>query len=344
MITDKIKKNIRKTCFSHILLPIVFIVITAFTFVKIPFSDVFFPKELYINSANSLEKNLMEITNNRQGHYKITFPKLQYTGYDIMMGSKSVASYYYCILDTQCIFVLVDNHNLDKTSQSLFNYTVNVCAVEYNDMFDNMLKSFAENINWTTNGIISASPGYVLSETVYHLNLYILIFIVALVIMAVSAYFLVLNLLYLFLPYRLHPRFRLLRADTNFSDLSEKLALVEQEVSDSCKAEFDNIIVTENFIIDTGRHTSMIIPINSLLWVYSHQQLKKFLGFKLNLFSSMTYIDKKGKAVYIYNKQSDEARKLYSYLEDHHINILLKYTKENKLLAKECIRNNKKQK
>lgn len=344
MITDIIKKNIRKTCFSHILLPIVLIVITALTFAKFPFRDVFFPKELYINSSNSLKKNLMEITNNQQGHYKITFSKLQYTGYDIMMGSKSVASYYYFILDTQCVFVLVDNHNLDKTSQSLFNYTVNVCAIEYNDIFNNMLKSFAENINWTTNGIISASPGYVLSETAYHLNLYILIFIVALVIMAVSAYFLILNLLYLFLPYRLHPRFRLLRSDTSFSGLSQKLALVEQEVSYSCKADFDNIIITENFIIDTGRHTSMIIPINNLLWVYSHQQLKKFFGFKLYLFSSMTYVNKKGETVYIYNIQSDEARRLYSYLEDNHINILLKYTKENKSLAKECIKNNKKHK
>lgn len=342
MTHKNIERNIRLTCFFHVLFSIIPIILILLIVEKASYKSIFFPEKIYMEKANTLE-SLEPKTELISNYYNITFPKLQYTGYDLMSGSKAKGSYYYYITDATCIFVLVDSKNIGSNKQILIDYTMKCRIVHYDELFKHTINSYASDINWTTEGIYNTSVGYLVSEPAYKLTRYLLTFAILVIIGLICLYILVTNLLFLVFPLQLHPKYRFLKCCSTQS-LKELLSDVDKDCNADSSIVCGHTVITDRYIVNISLLNSSIIPLDNLIWVYSHQQLQRILWFNINIFSSMTFVSKSGKKIYISRKPAHEARQIYSYLESTYPDMLLKYSKHNRLIAKEYIKAYKKDK
>jgi len=343
MNCNTIKKKIRFSSFIQIILPIIPILLCAFLFSKVPFETIFFPKSIIANDSRPLGESLLSVTDGSLKYYSITFPELHYTGYDLMDGSDSEGSYYYYMVDTSCVFVLVDSRNISGNPSVLTNYSVKGRTMTRNSNFEMMLDSFARDINWSYEGVSKTSMSYYISEPDYHLRFYLVVCITTCLILVVSIAIMITNILYILFPYALHPAYKLLRKSFMGPNgkLGIELLLVDEELSSENYYIVGKILITESYLIDTSLRKPAIIPLDDIIWVYSHQTLRKFLWYNINIYSSMTFITNKGHSFSMRRLPADEARQLYSIFESRPSGILLKYSKENKFIANRIIKANK---
>ncbi|MBE5939707.1 MAG: hypothetical protein E7266_04840 [Lachnospiraceae bacterium] len=345
MNTAKLTKNIRISCFSRMFYPF-FIGAVAFIILYIvPFYQIFFPTELTLNTNINLAGNFRLLENNPDTHCTITFPQLEYTGYDLMQGSMRKASYYYFVSDTSSVFVLLDSSAFEEPERMLKNYTVTVCRKDYDSSFDNMLALYSQDISWTADGLMNSSIGFMLSEVEHSPYKFGLLFIGSLTILFACLYIIAVNLLYILFPYMLHPCYRQLRKtlDIPYKKQSRTLRKLDNELISSSINTFGSTIITSKYLIDSNTHTSVILPIKNIIWVYSNQRIHKILGFTIKATSSMTFVLDNGLTTTLYRKLSDDARLIYSYLESVKPDILSKYSTENKIKAAEIIATTKKE-
>ncbi len=344
MNSYKIAKNIRLSSLSHMLFPLLIIACVVVLLINIPFKQIFFPTEITLSADTPLGTSMAILDGKDEVHCRITFPTLEYTGYDLIRGNHTVGSYYYYVHDTTCIFVILDTHILGESADVLTDYTITACREEYNEMFDNMLSLYAHDILWTEDGLRSSSVGFLLSEIEHHPYVYKILFGTCVFLLIVSSFIILQNLIYFVFPYSLHPTFRLFRKLLRIKLNKQERALrkLDMELSGNSVENFGSTYITGKYLVDSNKHTSVIIPLKHIVWVYSAQRLKKILWFNIKLSSFMTIVTDTGHTVSIHWKPSDDARQVYSYLEEIRPDILFKYSKANKIEAKRRIKEAKK--
>ncbi len=345
MNSHKITKNIRLSCISHLLTPVIIIMISVLLLTYVPFYQIFFPEKIVISADTPLYSSMSVMKSNKETHCTITFPKLEYTGYDLIKGNRTVGSYYYYVHDTTSIFVILDSDMLTEKSPVLYDYTVTACREEYDAMFNNMISLYAHDISWTPEGITSSSVGFLLSEIEHHTFAYIGLFSCCILLIFAALYIIAMNILYFIFPYALHPCYKLFRktSDIPYKKQNRAIMKLDRDLSSDSILNFGSTYITNKYLVDTNRHTSVILPFKHIVWIYSSQHFKRILWFNIKLSSFMTIVTDTGHTTSIHWKPSDDARQVYSYVEENYPEILCKYSKDNKFAAKQRIRDAKQQ-
>lgn len=313
--------HIRKICLKNIIFALFFFLILTVPIVLIPFQTILSPRHI------SSPEELRAAYEDGEVYVETTFTELHDTGYRLVNGHASAGAYYYCIKDGQVSFVLLNAK--DKTLEpALHDYTVRGKLTEPDKHFEQMVHALAEDLNFSSDGIVSVSMPFLLNENAYHLNFYTYIFAYLLSMMVLLAGFILMNLICFSIPGS-HPSMGRFRALSPHVPLLSVLEELEQPLMHT-----EKIYVTKHYLIAFSGFELVLLPLEAVLWVYEHGKVHRFFLIPLKMSYTLHIICRSRKKASVSGIKKEELDALTSYLTEHHAEILIGYTSKNKKMGR----------
>lgn len=290
---------------------------------NIPFKEVFKPVQLsYANSAASMYDSGID-------YVETTLYNAKYTGYDCYKDGKKYASYYYCLVNNQCTFVLLECSEKKPLPEVLNQYTIKARLLENNNLSSKMKKEFSEYLGWNIDGLDKVSSNIYIDETAYHKHLYFFLMLFIGIIFIILFILLITNILYFAKP-SLYPACRYF----NMLEGTRSINHVNYEFNSKVLLKTGNITLTESYVIATSLFNIEILPINNIIWAYKHSTLHHFFGLPFNLTYNLNLVSKPHIYTYSPRNKKEDTDTVLSYFEEHYPNIIIGYSKENKQIVK----------
>lgn len=318
-------RHISLRLFSISLVPLAIIIVLL---LNTPFSDVFYPRSLtYANSAATVYDSGSE-------YVEITLNNINYTGYDCIRHGKVYASYYYSLVNNSCTFILIDTSNKNEIPSTLSNYTITARLVPADSLLDEVIQSFSVDIGWTFEGLKNVSSSIVIDETEYNLAFYTYLAFTYTLLLLIILSFIIANIFYLIFP-GLYP------SCVNFRRISNghrSLVHVNNELSDHVIFHSGNISLTKHYLVAFTSFHLEIVPISKIIWAYEHTKWHRLLWIKSKLTYSLYVICHKNIHIYSPRNTKEDIDAVIDYFKSRYPDILIGFTKENKLETKQRLR------
>lgn len=309
-------KHIRRICLKDILFALIPLVIFSIPLFVLPFSNIFSPTIL--DSPKDFEKHAL----NGEQYVEITFPKLHYTGYNLVTRFNTKGYYYYYIKDEKVYFALITGK--DKTPDEVItNYTCRGKLAKRDADLRNVISNFANDIDFTVSGIYSVACPYLLNEAAYNLQLYKYLFIYEILVITAIAVFILINLIMYAIP-ELHPaffKFRHITVGVHTKDVLRELS--------HYKARAGRIFFTKNYLVAFPKNDIIILPLDQIMWVYEHSTIHK-LFFRARITYHLHFIAQRNISASMTKCSADDIALVTEYLSTKYPDILLGYTQEIK--------------
>lgn len=333
MTIEKMYSHIRKVSLRHMVWPILPIIVAIAIFVAVPFEEMLRPVRV------STTEEAIEAVEKGHKFIEISASRLIYSGYNHMKDSDVYGEYYYDLANNKdCVFFLLEPSEDERIEKVMYNVTKKVQVVETTGIFDNMLEMFSSTINWTPEGVAGVTKPYVLSELDYNYTIYWITFFAILALFAYGVTLFVYNLIFVIAPWMsprvLYPKWQYERKLFKINDFIEK---VVNEMADAKICEGD-MYITENFFVNISKSEFCIIPIDKIRFAYEHSTLKSFLGMHLDVTYTLHLKCTNIVRYHVTKKTLEQANVILEYFKENEPNILIGYTNENKVLAKEVIK------
>lgn len=302
--------------------------------VHIPFSEVFSPTSMsYATSASTVYNSGVE-------YVEVTLNNAKYTGYDCIRRGKVYGSYYYCLVNNNCTFILVKNSSKNSLPDTINDYTIKARLVPSNSLSKKMFRDFAKDLNWTEEGLKKVSSEIIIDELSYHIDVYFYLAVYLGIMALILVSFIIVNIIYIVMP-AFHP------ACLNFGRISHgnhSIHHVNYELSSRVIMKSGNITLTESYIVATGLFSIEIVPISKIVWAYEHSTWHHFLWFKMKLTYTLHLLCEHHIYIYSPRNTKEDIDAVIQYLQDNYPNIIFNYSKENKKLALSRIKRREKRK
>ena len=229
MTLKEIYNHIRRVSLKRMIWPIFPVIATIIISQMVPFREMLNPKVV-----TSTEEAIAAV---EEGHtyLQIKLPQLIYSGYNYMKDSEVHGEYYYDLVDnTDCVFYMLEPAETTSYQKSITDVNRRVKVIETNGIFNNMLEMFAGVIDWTTEGVVSVTKPYVLSEMDYNYPFYVIMFLLVLAMFAYGVILFVYNLILAVAPW-MSPKiiYAKLRYEGKLFKIDNFLNKVVEEMADS---------------------------------------------------------------------------------------------------------------
>lgn len=315
--------HIRKICLYSSAISLFALIIIYIIFVRIPFSEVFSPTSMsYATSASTVYNSGVE-------YVEVTLNNAKYTGYDCIRLGKVYGSYYYCLVNNNCTFILVKNSSKNPLPDIINDYTIKARLVPSNSLSKKKFKDFAKDLNWTKDGLKKVSSEIIIDELSYHIDVYFYLAVYLGIMALILVSFIIVNIIYIVMP-AFHP------ACLSFNRISHRkhsIHHVNYELSSRVIMKSGNITLTESYIVATGLFNIEIVPISKIVWAYEHSTWHHFLWFKMKLTYTLHLLCEHHIYIYSPRNTKEDIDAVIQYLQDNYPNIIFNYSKENKKLA-----------
>ena len=333
MSSGKIYNHIRKVCLRHMLWPIVPIIAAVVALYMVPFEEMLKPVKV------SSTEEAMQAVEDGHVYLEVQLPRLIYSGYNYMKDSDVYGEYYYDLVNNEsCVFFLIEPSAGENSQKILNNVTKRVKVIETNGIFDNMLEMFSNSIAWTSEGVSEVTEPYVLSEKDYHYMTYSVLFGLVLLSLVYGLSLFVYNLIFVIVPW-MSPRiiYPKLQYEGKLFKINGFVKNVAKEMEEPHVLEGD-MYVTEHFFVNLGKTEFCIVPIDKIRFAYEHSTLKSFMGIHLDVTYTLHLKCSKFIRYHITKKNMEQTNAILDYFKENKQDILIGYTNENKVLAKEIIK------
>lgn len=320
-----ITNQIKKISITNLIYPAIIVFVVAVFFITLPFGSVFSPTKLD------------SIWDSQKKDYEYNFvytsiDNLYYTGYDVSRFLGSDYGYYYILKDEKCIFVLIPTGSKPKEHIKNYNIYGRVTPASDSSSFNKMLPNLAEDLNWSESGLRNISGQYIINNTDYHPLLFIFVFLILLIGVALAVYLVVMNIRHYndTSTYHICPH-------TNPSDRKRLIEKAENELNNNLIINLGDLYLTEHFFIEFNRKKVIILPLMRIVWGYRMGTLNYKIRHKVptyNLFFTLT----SGDIAVITNKSSEETRLMLEAIRELNYGVILGYTDSKRKKAKELIK------
>lgn len=180
--------NVRQLYKKRLFAPALYLLFLAALWMITPLPELLFPHAL------SSPVHFRELSSGKFSHITTTLTGLHFTGYTQTVFGYTNGYYYYTLADGEYLFVLLAPDTCENGKPDIPKLQVRVRLIRHFDQYDALTKQLAEDLNWTTTGIRSQIPDYLLSEPGFHkllslllLGVYFISGICALIHLAVCA-------------------------------------------------------------------------------------------------------------------------------------------------------------
>lgn len=327
---NEIFSAIRKTSLRHLMLPVFSVIAAMCIYSFISFDDVFNPRQAYGS------QEAVDLYNKGYEYAYIHVEKLYYTGFDIMSGDESEASYYYEMTDNKCTFYILSSDVVKDKPLELNNIWVKVKMDKKDGLMENMITSFSGNLGWTSDGMLSVTNNIVMNQEGYHFERYIVVYICLMAVIVYSMVLVTVNVLFIAVPF-VHPV--MIRYYWS-GNLSVKKAVKElmEDFRNNKVMEAGDMYITENYFYNLGINEVSVIPLNKIVMGYEHGRLRSFFGIHLKITQTLYFIGLSGRKILASGKSATDVTDITNYLSEKYPHIIWGHTKENKQLAKDIIK------
>lgn len=314
-----IYRHIRKICLKNIISGIIPLILCMLPLLVLPFSEVFFPKQV------SYASELPEKYEGGSKYVEFSFPKLYYTGYNLISGNNIEGSYYYYIENEKALFVLVKGTS-DTPEPVIYDYVCRGALTDWDKNIRNVLFEYAKDISFSPTGLTSVTFNVLLDETAYHLKLYTYLFIYTICIAIILGVFVLINLIIFSIP-ELHTsmdKFRRLTKRTQIHGVLQEL---------DSGTHIGRTYLTEHYLISLLPNDVIVLPLDKLIWSYEHSRIHRFLWIKLRTSYTIHYICHHHIKLSASGYSKEELDAIMNHFANAFPEILLGYTQENKKTA-----------
>lgn len=316
-----IRDTIKLISKKNLLFPGIVVVIMVLILVLAPFRQVFNPP-----TAKSIDE-IVKIYNSGAQFVHASLSNLNYSNYDYYTNKQSRQASYYYLLDEEngpaCVFFLIPSENTNGRAAVLENFEAKARFVTGDARFETFLEGFARDIGWDSEALKEISFGFVVSQFDYRPGLTMILAGLILAVLLVCVIYIIVNILFIFLPH-LHPSCRRLK---KFGLDGEDFSEIDREMVDSLLISAGNIHVTENYIVDIGKHNIWMIPLFNVVWAYSYATWTPLVKKNKLKYSLVIVTSPKTKVTIAGNKKRD-VEWVLSFLDNNYTHITVGYSDE----------------
>lgn len=330
-----IVKNIRKALLRQLVFPILLFIAAMAALIKIPRTNFLFPRPL--NSKSHYEN----FYNRDLPYVSVTASDLHYTGCNYVVNGRTEGYYYYTLDGGFCQFYLLDGSDLSDSRDGTVSYlTLKGRLIEMKESeYTSLLIEMADDLNWTVSSLKEITAPYAVSTLPYPVYLTVLFHLLAYGCIFLSLSDIICSLYYIWEPHR-SPTFRYLGT---FGEVRTLLPKVEIEMKHVSIAKAGNIYLTPSYIVNVDTVRSLILPLESVVWVYYHSRmlpLPGFARFHFRISYTLHIVADDGRTYDFTGKNKEDLDYIISSLEKRDTGILLGYSDVNRRLAKEILKKN----
>ena len=328
VILDHIKDICKRRC----IFPVVVIIILVALLFIVPFGSLLAPKK--VDEIFNVKPS--------DSFVEVSTKKMTYTGYDVKNGIGTKFSYYYALKDGKCAFALIPQDlvkakgkNLpeDSVKEKINNLTFKAKVIKPNSAYKEMISLFANDLNWTEEGLNSISTGLVVSSANYHPYRYIfsLIAIIIFILIALA------RLIFAIKGYK-DPYRYLVCPYLSKDECRELIDEAQEELDSENYLQINATYITENYFIDLDTTGTRIIPLKDVIWVFRFGK-RGFDIRKHTLTYTLNFITIDENLVKIPRKSSDEAMAIIKSIKATEYDIITGHSDEKRMRVINIIRN-----
>jgi len=322
LITRSIKSYYKNRLYA----PIIFLAILIAILVFLPVQHMLLP-----NTYAEEDINLYEMYKSKELYGRFQLKNLYFTGYTSKWLDQTRGYYYYTMLDSECVVVLLSPNTCDQGTPTIEEVTISGEILYDSDSARNLLTNLAADLNWSEEGILSTVSSYVISEPdatglaarAFEFFFYLFgIYSLSLILMCS---------LFIVFPVLSIP----VQKTRAYGKPSEILAEAEEELATLPQLATEDMFITEHYFIETSSYGVAIVPIDAIIWIYKYSTMHKFLWHHFSI--TYTLHITAGKRHYIKcpkNIKSD-IDGIIDYLSEANHNILVGFSEENRLKVEE---------
>lgn len=328
-----IVKNIRRALVRQLVFPILLLIAALAALIKIPRTNFLFPRPL--NSKSHYEN----FYNRDLPYVNVSVSDLYYTGCNYTANGRTEGYYYYTLDDGFCQFYLLDDKDLSGSQDGTVPYlSVKGRLIEMDEnQYAAILMEMAGELDWTVSSLKEMTAPYAVSTLPYPVYLTVLFHILAYGCVFLSLSDIICSLYYICEPLR-SPTFRYLGS---FGEIRTLLPKVEIEMKHVSIAKAGNIYLTPSYIVNLDTVRSLVLPLESIVWVYYHSRVFPFSGFSrfhFRISYTLHIVADDGKTYDFTGKKKEDLDFIITSLEKRNTDILLGYSDVNRRLAKEIVK------
>ncbi|MCR5580235.1 MAG: hypothetical protein K6F66_01485 [Pseudobutyrivibrio sp.] len=321
-----ITRSIKTYYKNRLIAPIVFLVILLGLTIFLPVGHMLFP-----NTYTEPDISLSELYNSNETYARFDLKNLYFTGYTSKWLDQTRGYYYYTMIDTECVVVLLDPTTCEQGTPTIDEINIKGQILYDSTSARNLLTNLASDLNWNEEGILSTVSSYSISEpdaTGWAAVAFQTFFIIF------SFYSLISVLVYC--VYIAFPVLSLPVQKTRaYGKPAEILAEAEEELATLPQLATEDMFITEHYFIETSSYGVAIVPIDAIIWIYKYSTMHKFLWHHFSI--TYTLYITAGKRHYIKcpkNIKSD-IDGIMDYLAEANHDILVGFSEENRLKVEE---------
>ncbi len=322
LITRSIKTYYKNRLFA----PIIFLVIELVLIFVFPIGHMLAPR-----TYSEENVSLYELYNSKETYAKFQLKNLYFTGYTNKWLDQTRGYYYYTMINSECVVVLLDPDICEQGSPTIEELTVKGKIIYDSHSARTLLTNLANDLNWNEDGILSTVSTYTISEPdatgfsseAFEFFFWLFGFYSVGCIIVFS--------LYIAFPVLSLP----VQKTRAYGKPAEILAEAEEELATLPQLATEDMFITEHYFIETSSYGVAIVPIDAIIWIYKYSTMHKFLWHHFSI--TYTLYITAGKRHYIKcpkNIKSD-IDGIMDYLAEANHDILVGFSEENRLKVEE---------
>lgn len=333
MNIKQIYQRIRKQAFFSMLLPLSFSLLFIVIFGLYDFGQILSPQhfdELSQISANDLSTPSCIV---------LKKAKLHYTGYDFVQNGAIKGHYYYSIQNHVCYLVLLRDQKSETVPNVVSPQNIRLLLTPLDKEDEELLTELSNDIDYSKVHLSEDTAPFVAiqSDALYIYSIIACMF--SLICILITTYITLSYALVILFPTRqksLFPKCHKDLREQMLSQLSMELGrdTLNFQWSSNPKRDF---FFTDSFLINFSSRRTRILPVNEILWVYKHTPKTVHKQWDTPARFSIHLVLKNRQHIVLHGFEETNADTLIALLYNKDKDILIGYSSEHLLLAKEFL-------
>lgn len=309
--TILIKINLRK-----LLLPLLVIILIVLVFIFNP----------YQNSIKTVDlddiKDIGSCYDNKDRYINISVDDLYYTGLDYTIRNDVKGSIYYSIINDKCYFFILKNSTASDEGH-LSDVTLNVRLEKDDELYQQLVKDTADKLAWTYNGLNSVSSPILLDEYAYTNGIVTAAIVILMVLGGVMVINVFISLFCIAVPSISWP----MRILGKFGNKFELFDQAEYEFDNVKRKVYENIYITDSFLIAYNKSALAIVPLEHIAWAYKFNTLHR-IKIRPALANTICIVTDTKKTIKIHKRSEATADYVLTTLSELYPEILIGYNND----------------
>ncbi|GEM_PF-454281 len=314
--------------------PLVLFVLTMLVLLNIPMIKYFHVEQVAANTP------LSSAVNRNNAYARTTASDLYYTGTDYYLDGVLTGHYYYQLIDGYCRFYILRPTAGKPADTYIESKTITGRVVKFDDTATALIREFAEDLEWSTEGLMSISDPYLINEVVYFSLSQGILLVITLILALISLIGLLYTLVLLICPKLSLTYLRLKK----YGEASKIMQDADAELRDRKILEEGSMVLTPKYLVEFSPDASAVIPLESVLWIFKTTRMKYVLKERRErMFFTLRIVTIAGDTFIIKDKKKADIDQIENVLTERYPNFFYGYSDEHDKMVRYILRESKRE-